>query len=87
MAQLAFAGGQPAADLAQRLRTRQLAEEHGHELAPAGEVAGVALGFVLAHCGLKLGARKQLQHLTENAGYSDHGDGGPPRVSVSQHKP
>jgi hypothetical protein len=58
-----------------------------HELAPAGEAAGVAFGLVLAHRGLELGARKQLQHLTENAGYSNHGDGGPPRVYVSQHEP
>ena len=78
VAKLAFTGGQPAANLAQRLRTCQLAERHGHELAPAGEAAGVSLGLVLAHRGLKLGTRKQMQHLTENAGYSNHGDGGTP---------
>ena len=33
---------------------------------------------VLDDGSFKLGARKQLQHLTENAGYSCHGGGGPP---------
>jgi hypothetical protein len=38
----------------------------------------MALGSVLDDGSLKLGAGKQLQHLTENAGYSHHGGGGPP---------
>ena len=33
---------------------------------------------VLDDSSFKFGARKQLQHLTENAGYSCHGGGGPP---------
>ena len=78
MPQLALAGGQPAADLAQRLRPSQVAKQHGHELAPAGETAGMALRPVLGHNPLKLVAGKQLQHLAENAGYSCHGGGGPP---------
>ncbi len=79
MPQLAFAGTQAAANLAQGLRPPQMAEQHGHKLAPAGEAASVALGPVLPDGPLKLGAGKQLQHLAENAGYSYHGDGGPPR--------
>src|SRR5262249_61412528 len=55
-----------------------MAKQHGHELAPATEAAGVALGQLLDHGPIKLGARKQLQHLAENAGYSYHGGGGPP---------
>src|SRR5437879_8033020 len=78
MPQLAFAGGQAAANLTQRLRSAQVAEQHGHELAPAAEPAGMALGPVLDDRPLKLGAGKQLQHLTENAGYSYHGGGSPP---------
>jgi hypothetical protein len=70
VAQLAFAGGQPAANLTQRLGSPQMAEQHGHELSPATEPACVALGPLLDHGPLKLGARKQLQHLAENAGYS-----------------
>jgi hypothetical protein len=73
MPQLAFAGGQAAANLTQRLRPAQMTEQHGHELAPATDPAGMALD----DCPLKLGAGKQLQHLTENAGYSYHG-GSPP---------
>jgi hypothetical protein len=55
-----------------------VAKQHGHELAPAGETAGMALRPVLGHNPLKLVAGKQLQHLAENAGYSCHGGGGPP---------
>src|SRR5208282_1453249 len=76
--QLAFAGGQPAANLAQRLRPPQVTEQHGHELSPATETTGMTLGPVLGNGLFKLVAGKQLQHLAENAGYSYHGGGGPP---------
>ena len=52
-----------------------MTEQHGHELAPTTESAGVALGPVFRDGPLKLGAGKQLQHLAENAGYSCHGGG------------
>ena len=78
MPQLAFAGRQAAANLAKRLRATQVAEQHGHELAPAGEAPGMALSPVLDNGSLELGAGKQLQHLTENTGYSYHGGVGPP---------
>ena len=78
VAQLAFAGSQPAANLAQRLRPSQMAEQHGYELSPTTEPAGMALRPVLDDGPLKLGAGKQLQHLAENAGYSYHSGGGPP---------
>jgi hypothetical protein len=59
-----------------------VAKQHGHELAPAGETAGMALRPVLGHNPLKLVAGKQLQHLAENAGYSCHGGGGPPDADL-----
>ena len=54
MAQLAFAGGQSAANLAQGLRPAQVTEQHGHELSPTAEPAGVALGPVLGNRLLEL---------------------------------
>ena len=55
-----------------------MTEQHGYELAPTTEPAGVALGPVLHDGPLKFGAGKQLQHLAENARYSYHGGAGPP---------
>ena len=55
-----------------------MAEQHGHELSPATEPAGMALGPVFHHGPLEVAAGKQLQHLAENTGYSYHGGGGPP---------
>jgi hypothetical protein len=54
-----------------------MAEQHGYKLAPTREPASMALGPVLDDSSFKFSARKQLQHLAENAGYSCHG-GGPP---------
>src|SRR5581483_10965840 len=76
--QFAFAGGQATANLAQRLRPAQVAEQHGHKLPPAGKSAGMTLGPILDNGPFKLVPGKQLQHLAENAGYSYHGGGGPP---------
>jgi hypothetical protein len=42
--QLALAGGQAAANLAQGLCLSQMTEQHGYELAPTTEPTGVALG-------------------------------------------
>jgi hypothetical protein len=61
MAQLALARGQAAANLAQRMRLPELAEQHGDELAPTSEAARVPLGAVLAHQLFELEARKQLE--------------------------
>jgi hypothetical protein len=52
----------------------QLAEQHGHELAPTGKPARVALRLMLLDGSLKLDARKQLQQLAENTAYSIHGE-------------
>ena len=59
--ELAFGGGQPAADFAQRVGLAELTKQHGHELALAGEPAQVAVGVMLAHGLLEFQARKQLQ--------------------------
>ena len=56
--ELALAAAQPAADLPQRMGAPELAEQHGDELPPAGEAAGMALGVRPLHRGLELGARK-----------------------------
>ena len=65
--ELAFGGGQPAADLTQRVGLAELTKQHGHQLAPAGEPAQVAVGVMLAHGLLEFQARKQLQKLGEDA--------------------
>ena len=44
--ELALGRGQPATDLAQRVGLAELTKQHGHELAPAGETAQVAVGVV-----------------------------------------
>jgi len=63
--QLTFAGSHSAENLAQGLRPSQVAEQHGHELAPTTEPAGMTLGPVLGDRLLELVAGKQLQRLTE----------------------
>src|SRR5205807_2401302 len=45
MRELALATGEAATDLAQRMRSPELAEQHGHELAPTCEAACVPLGL------------------------------------------
>ena len=73
MVELALGGAQTLRDLGQAVRPAQLTEQHGHELAPAGEAAGVALGMVLLHRLLEFAAGEQLQELAEYAAYSVHG--------------
>jgi len=67
-----------AADLAQRMRAPELREQHRDELVPAREPARVPLGPSGGHGLLKLGARKKLEQLIENAAESCH-RGWPPR--------
>jgi hypothetical protein len=66
---IAIATRQTTANLAQRMRPSHLAKQHGHELAPTGETPRVPFGLVLLDRLLKTPARKQLQHLRENAAY------------------
>ena len=58
MRQLPFATGQAAADLPQRVRPTQLAEQHRDELAPTREPARMALGLRRDDRLLKLDPRK-----------------------------
>ena len=51
----------------------ELTKQHGHELAPAGEPAQVAVGLMLAYGLLECQARKQLQKLGEDATETLHG--------------
>jgi hypothetical protein len=50
----------------------QLAKQHGDELAPAREAACLTLGARRHNGLLKLGARKKLEQLTEDAAKSRH---------------
>ena len=67
--ELSLTACQAAANLTQRMRPAQLAKQHGRELAPARETPCVSLGLVLLDRLLEIPARKQLQHLRENAAY------------------
>jgi hypothetical protein len=68
MHQFAFTASQAVADLAQRIRVGQLTEFHRHELCPAGEAFGVALGLMLVNQRSKFRSGKMLQKLIEQAG-------------------
>src|SRR5437867_4116507 len=72
MFQLPLTARQTAANLAQRMRPSHLAKQQGHELAPTRETPRVPLGLVLLDRLLEIPARKQLQHLRENAAYFVH---------------
>ncbi len=72
--QPAFTARQPAADLAQRVRAPQLAEQHRDKLAPAREPPRVPLGLRLHHEVLKVRPRKELEQLIEDAAESGHRD-------------
>src|SRR5664280_272879 len=69
MLQLPLTARQSTTDLAQRMRPAQLAKQHRHELTPTGETSRVPLGLVLLHRLFEFPARKQFQHLRENAAY------------------
>ena len=59
------AAAQTVADLAQRIGSAQLAEQHGDELRPEGKTLGVTLsGVLLYECG-ELGTGKVLEQLIE----------------------
>jgi len=60
VAQLAFAGAKPLADLPQRLGLPQLAQQHGDELAPAEKAVAVPLGLVPVYQPLELTAGESL---------------------------
>jgi hypothetical protein len=72
MGQFALAARQPAADLAQRMGPAELTKHHRHKLFPAREAARVPLRPGVDHGLLKLGPRKQLEDLVEDAAESGH---------------
>jgi hypothetical protein len=54
MLQLSFARRQSIANIPQRLRVPQLAEQHRHELSPTAKSAAMSLGLMLPNRILKL---------------------------------
>ena len=72
---LAFYCRKATADLTQALGMTKLAEEHRHQLLPAGETACVPLRIVLLHGAFEFQPGKELENLAEYAAYSSHGRG------------
>src|SRR5919109_4615373 len=72
MREFALAAGQAAADLSQRMRVANVAEQHRHKLPPTREPSRVPLGACRRDRPLKLGAWKKLKQLIEDAGESHH---------------
>jgi hypothetical protein len=63
MTKFSLAGGQAAANFAQRLGVSQLAKEHGDELPPTTETSRMTFSAVLADSRFELQAGNQLQNL------------------------
>jgi hypothetical protein len=64
---------QPAANLAQRVRSAHLAEQHRHKLVPAGEALRPFLRLVPAHRALEIRPIHQREHLRKATGSLYHG--------------
>jgi hypothetical protein len=73
VSQFAFAGRQSAANLTQGLGPTQLTEQHGDELSPTRETAGMPFRLMPTNRRVKTGSRNKLQHLRENATYFTQG--------------
>src|ERR1035438_10426308 len=86
MYQLAQTAGQPIADLAQRIGMAQLAEEHGHELGPAVETLGSALGLMLFDQAGEFQARKMMKQLIEQTRDLYHQERPPYRCSATSRQ-
>lgn len=67
MVQLPLETRQAITDLAQRMGSAELTEQHRDELSPTGEPAGMTLRLGLMHQRLERVAREQLEKLTEHA--------------------
>ncbi len=67
MFQLAQAASETPADFAQRLGLRQLAEQHGDELIPAGEAFAVLFGLMFTDDVGEFAAGEDRQYLAEHA--------------------
>ena len=60
MLQFPLAALEATGDFSEGVGSPQVAEEHGHELAPTGEPPGVAFGFGFLDEFLKFISRKEL---------------------------
>src|SRR5687768_16025278 len=90
MRQLALAAGQPPANLPQRMRVADVAEQHGDKLPPTREASRVSLRACRHYRPLKLGAWKKLEQLIEDAAESHHRGGllmDGDRVASSDRRP
>jgi hypothetical protein len=81
MFELALATAPPAADSPQRMGAAEVTEQHGHELAPAGEAPDVALRVGPLDQSPKFSARKQLEEWLNMLENSRTGE--PPSCGVS----
>jgi hypothetical protein len=60
MSQFPFTASKASDNFPEGMGSTQLAEEHGHKLAPAGKSSGMSFGFSLFDGLLELDSRKQL---------------------------
>jgi len=60
MPQFPLVASQAPGDLPKGMSSAELAEEHGHKLAPAGEPSSMTFGLRLFHGLLKFDSRKEL---------------------------
>jgi hypothetical protein len=60
MFQFTLAAPKPSGNFPERMGTAQLAEKHGHKLAPASKSTSMPFGFGLLHGLLELDSRKHL---------------------------
>jgi hypothetical protein len=72
MGQLALAAAKSLLDLAQAVRTSQLAKQHRDELLPAADASGVPLRIEFMHLTFEVGARNELENLAEQTAESVH---------------
>jgi len=72
MFQLAQAASETPADFAQRLGLRQLAEQHGDELIPAGEAFAVFLSLMFVDDVCEITTGENSQNLAEHTGGLNH---------------
>ena len=70
--ELAHGRGQAAADLAETVGPADLAEEHGHELIPAGEALGSLLGVLTVDGLAEIAAGNERKNLCKKTGDPYH---------------
>jgi len=65
--QFALTASEASGNLPKGMSSTQLAEEHGHELSPAGEASSMTFGPGSVHGLEKLSFREKLQQLAKHA--------------------